>query len=103
MTNVRVRAAELAAQLEQELRRLGCWQVIAPEFDPARDGPFGMHTMAFEQWLQAVLVPALREVAAGARPMPPRSNLAAHAVREFDGGDDRDRLCELLGQVDSLS
>lgn len=103
MTNASARAAVLADQIEQELRRLACWQAVAIEYDPRRDGPFGMHTMAFEQWLQSVLVPALREIAAGRRPVPPSSHLAPHAVREFDGRDDRDALCELLRQVDALS
>lgn len=102
MTRASDHAAVLADQIEQELRRLGCWQAVAIEYDAGRDGPFGMYTMAFEHWLQSVLVPALREIAAGRRPVPPSSHLAAHAVREFDGRDDRDALCELLRQVDAL-
>lgn len=103
MTNVRTRAGQLAAAVEAELRRLLCWSETTPAFDPATDGPFGMRRLAFEQWLQAVLVPALREIERGERPVPPSSNLCGHAVREFDGRDDRQPLIDLLYQVDALS
>ena len=103
MTNARTRAGQLAEALEAELRRLQCWSEPVPTFDPAADGPFGMRRLAFEQWLQAVLVPALREIERGERPVPPSSNLCGHAVREFDGRDDRQPLIDLLRDVDSLS
>lgn len=103
MNDFEPRADRLATAIEAELRRLQCWREDPPSFDPARDGPFGMNSMAFEQWLQVVLVPSLRDVAKGTRSMPSSSQVSVHAIREFDGRDDRGELLALLQQVDALS
>ena len=101
----RTRLAALAsaiAALEAELRRMGWWQdtPIEPERMQFRQA-FGMDTMAFSQWLQFVLVPAAHSMLAGERPLPPSSMLAAHAVREFDGQDEANALCDVLRRVDA--
>ena len=98
----RAALAPAVAALEAELRRLGWWQVapIEPERMNFRQA-FGMDTMAFAQWLQFVFVPAAREMLAGRRPLPPSSMLAAHAVREFDGVPEADRVCAILRDVDA--
>ncbi|MCC6361652.1 MAG: YqcC family protein [Phycisphaerales bacterium] len=95
---------QLADRLEAELRRLGAWSdtPLPPEkmqFSRA----FGGDTMAFEQWIQFVLVARLREIAATGGPLPPSSQLRAYAVREFDGREDEmAALIDLLGAVDDL-
>lgn len=99
----RAALAPLVDALEAELRRMGWWQdrPIEPERLQFR-AAFGMDTMAFPQWLQFVFVPAGRAVAAGTRPLPPASALAAHAVREFDGLDEQTvTLRELLQRIDA--
>lgn len=94
----------IADRLEAELRRLGAWSdaPLPPEkmqFSRA----FGGDTMAFEQWIQFVLVARLREIAATGSPLPPSSQLRAYAVREFDGREDEmAALIDLLGAVDDL-
>lgn len=94
----------IADRLEAELRRLGAWSntPLPPErmqFSRA----FGGDTMAFEQWIQFVLVARLREIAATGGPLPPSSQLRAYAVREFDGREDQmAALIDLLGAVDDL-
>ncbi len=93
--------AIVADRVEQTMRRLKVWTVPPPML-PFRQ-PFAMDAMPFEHWIQLVLVPRLREVASGAQPMPPSSNLAAHAVREFDGRDEMNPLVDALRDVDGLS
>lgn len=94
----------IADRLEAELRRLGAWSdtPLPPEkmqFTRA----FGGDTMAFEQWIQFVLVARLRDIAASGGPLPPNSSLAAYAVREFDGSEDQmAALIDLLREVDAL-
>ncbi|GMU83585.1 MAG: hypothetical protein AMXMBFR47_34550 [Planctomycetota bacterium] len=94
----------IADRLEAELRRLGAWS-DAP-LPPAKmqfTRAFGGDTMAFEQWIQFVLVARLRDIAASGGPLPPSSNLAAYAVREFDGREDQmATLIDLLRAVDDL-
>jgi uncharacterized protein YqcC (DUF446 family) len=95
--------ASLADRLEAELHALGAWADEPPGPGVLEGGgAFGMNTMAFTQWLSWVLVPRLREVADGSVPAPPSSQVAAHAVREFDGWHDAARLEELLREVDEL-
>lgn len=94
--------AELADVVEQTMRGLRAWSEPPPPLVPfAR--PFGMDAMPFEHWLQLVLVPRMHEIAARGEPLPPRSNLAAHAVREFDGRDELWPLIDVLRRVDELS
>lgn len=98
----RATLAPAVAALEAELQRLGWWQSapIEPEKLQFR-AAFAMDTMAFQQWLQFVFVPAARSMLAGERPLPPSSMLAAHAVREFDGCDEADALCGILRRIDA--
>src|SRR5262245_1291734 len=92
--------AALADELERTMRAIGAWSEPAPPLVPFTK-PFAMDTMPLEHWLQLVLVPRMRAIAADGEPMPPRSDLAAHAVREFDGEEDRMRpLFDVLRRID---
>ncbi|MCW5892151.1 MAG: YqcC family protein [bacterium] len=98
MTADRITAA--ADDVERTMRRLGAW-TEPPPLRPFA-APFGMDAMPFEHWIQLVLVPRLREIARTGAPLPPSSNLAGHAVREFDGRDDMGPLVDVLRRVDGL-
>lgn len=96
------RLAEIADRLEAELRRLGRWS--STPLDPARlvdMGPFGMDTLAAEEWLQFVLLERLRELAKSGGELPATSETAPWAVRQFDG-DDVPELLGILHQLDAL-
>jgi uncharacterized protein YqcC (DUF446 family) len=97
----RALAGELAAAIEAEMRRLGWWRDLPPAKNV--EGAFGRPAMTFDAWIETVLVPSLREVAAGRLDPPQSSHVAAAAVREFDGYDEADALIELLSRVDRLS
>jgi uncharacterized protein YqcC (DUF446 family) len=95
--------ASLADRIEAEMRSLGAWSTDRPRQETIDNGgAFGMNTMAFTQWLQWVLVPRLREVADGSFPVPPSSEVAAQAVREFDGWGGASDLEGLLRELDDL-
>jgi uncharacterized protein YqcC (DUF446 family) len=98
-------ALRLADLLEAELRRLGAWRATPPPPEVMRfERAFGGDTMPFEHWIQLVLVPRLRAIAESGNEFPPSSELAAYAVREFDGREEETRaLLGLLADVDSLS
>lgn len=101
---VHERAAALADQISAELRRLKRWS--DDPFDPARldgMGPFGMRTLAPEEWIQHVLVPRVREIAAKLGELPRESQTAAWAARQFDGDPDAGTLVALLGELDDLA
>lgn len=62
---------------------------------------FAMDTMTFNQWLQFVFLPRVREAVA-ANQFPQGSSVGAQAVRELDGDPDADRLLTLLSEFDVL-
>ena len=65
-------------------------------------GAFGENTMAFEEWIQFVLVPRLRGIVRDREEFPSGSQLAVYAVRALDGDADAERLHELLDALDRL-
>jgi uncharacterized protein YqcC (DUF446 family) len=99
MSTAHERLATLADTLARTMRELGAWSEPPPPLLPFRL-PFAMDSMPFEHWLQLVLVPRMREIAASGAPLPPRSGLAAHAVRELDGRDEMQPLIDVLHAID---
>ena len=96
-------AGHLAAALRAELRLTGLWtpEGALPRY---RGGPFGEDHMSFDQWIQAVLVVRLDDVAAGHLALPAESALAVRATREWDGQAARVGLLpELIRAVDRLA
>ena len=95
--------AALADALEAELKRLNRWSADAlPAAAFENMGPFGQGTMAFEQWIQFVLLPRLRAIVSERGEFPSGSQLAVYAVRTFDGDPDADQLQDLLYELDRL-
>ncbi len=95
-----------ADRIEHELRRLGTWGSPAPPSPPTE--AFGADQGTFEQWLEHVLCPRLRELAAARadrQPPPRRSQIAAMAARQLpvpEGDDLLSVLAELDAYVESL-
>lgn len=96
-------ALAAVAAIEAELRRLGWWsaQPPAPE-DLCDPGPFGMRSLTPEQWLQFVLIPRVREAAAGAHSFPRGSSVALWAMRELSADEGVEPLQQLLRRFDAL-
>jgi uncharacterized protein YqcC (DUF446 family) len=89
-------------EIEAEMQQCGLWQTqpLSPEqmrFTKA----FGMDTMSFDQWLQFVFIPKVREAIA-TNSFPSSSQVGAQAVREFDTVPAASRLVTLLAQFDAL-
>jgi uncharacterized protein YqcC (DUF446 family) len=97
------RAGEMADRIEAELKRIGMWQEAPLPEDRFEDmGAFGYKTMAFEQWLQFVLLPRVRDIIASEDDFPEESEVGVYALRAFDSYPDADGLSELLIAFDSL-
>jgi len=93
--------ASIAEALEAELRALGRWAAEPPP--PAafeNMGAFGGNTMAFEQWIQFVLLERIRELVRTRGALPSGSQVGVYAVRALDGDYDADRLCSLLSRLE---
>ena len=89
-------------RIENEMKRISMWQEgpLAPEQYNFR-AAFGMDSMSFAQWLQFIFIPTVRG-AAGQNKFPVSSNVAAKAVREFEGYTETSQLITLLSEFDSL-
>jgi len=96
-------AVTKANEIEAELKRLNRWtnEPLPPEcFEEM--GAFGSNTMAFEQWIQFVLIPRIQDIVSTKGEFPSDSQLSRYAVRVFDGDTDADHLRNLLYQLDDL-
>ncbi len=89
-------------QVEAEIKRIGLWQPDPLNPDQYNfHSAFAMDTMTFSQWLQFIFIPKVREAAA-AQHFPTQSQVAAQAIREFDGIPEASHLITLLSEFDAL-
>lgn len=92
-----------AQAIEDELRRLGRWGNDKPPAEAFEsEAAFFSDRMAFEEWLQWVLLPRVREICAEHGEFPAGSQLGAYAVRQFDGDDATGELVLRLASLDQL-
>ncbi len=92
-----------AVEIKEELKRLNRWQsdpLPAEKFENM--GAFGSNTMAFEQWIQFILIPRIQQIVQDNDEFPSGSMLATYAVRAFDGDYDTADLQNLLYDIDQL-
>jgi uncharacterized protein YqcC (DUF446 family) len=89
-------------QIEIELHTLHWWQSepLKPEQYDFHSA-FAMDTMTFSQWLQFIFIPRVRAAAAENK-FPSQSQVAAQAIREFDGIPEASYLITLLSEFDAL-
>jgi uncharacterized protein YqcC (DUF446 family) len=103
MMNIYEEASQKIDAIEGELKRLGRWEQTAPPPEAFEHmGAFGSHTMAFEQWLEFVLIPRVRAIITAQGSFPSSSQVSVYAIREWDGVPDVDRLLTLLREFDDL-
>jgi uncharacterized protein YqcC (DUF446 family) len=93
----------VARAIEAELRTLGRWSAQRPPDSAFENmGPFGIHTLTAEQWLQFVLLPRIHEIVTTGGALPDGSHVSTWATRTFDGDPDVDELLRLLRELDAL-
>lgn len=95
-------ADKLVHAIETELKRLNRWSDPIPDHVFDNMGAFGQNSMAFEQWIQFVLLERLRSIINNKEEFPKGSSVAVYAVRNFDGDSESDSLISLLSQLDQL-
>jgi len=89
--------------LEAELRRAQLWDPEPPSEDMLTSSqPFCIDTLALSQWLQWLLIPRMRSVLAGERPMPTRSAIYPLAEDCFEHLEDPCTLLALIERFDQL-
>tara|TARA_Y100001951_G_scaffold18759_1_gene14006 strand:- start:4761 stop:5090 length:330 start_codon:yes stop_codon:yes gene_type:complete len=96
--------AEHLLLIERELRVLGWWQEQAPSAEAlASQEPFCVDTLTFEQWLQWIFLPRMKQLLEAGAALPSVSGIQpmAEMVYREQSGLAR-RLLELLGEFDRL-
>ncbi|MFG0419350.1 YqcC family protein [Pseudomonas sp. zjy_8] len=96
--------AEHLLLIERELRVLGWWQEQAPSAAAlASQEPFCVDTLTFEQWLQWIFLPRMKQLLEADAALPSVSGIQpmAEMVYREQSGVAR-RLLELLGEFDRL-
>jgi uncharacterized protein YqcC (DUF446 family) len=90
-------------EIVEEMGHLGLTDVAAPPPEAYENmGAFGIHTMAFPQWLVHVFLPRVRGLLETDGPWPNTSMVGLQALREFDGWVAAERLVTLLHEFDEL-
>lgn len=103
MGQPRPQFTEIAARIEQELRRLHAWEEPRPaEEELAVTSAFGGDTMPFTRWIQFILLDRLHAVARGDQDPPTHSEVGTYAARELDGWGEASELASLLSELDVM-
>ena len=99
-----LRLADQLLLIERELLVLGWWDAESPsELALASQQPFCVDTLAFEQWLQWIFLPRMKEIIAQGQPLPSVSGIRQMGEMVFvDRPQQATRLLELLGAFDLL-
>jgi uncharacterized protein YqcC (DUF446 family) len=104
LTEFQYREADrLANAIEEELKQIGRWSDEPLPMEAYENmGAFGGNTMAFEQWIQFILLERIRDIVTQQGDFPTQSSLGAYAVRVFDGDPQSTTLHRLLITLDEL-
>lgn len=101
MHDIPQRIATVLLEVEAVLRTTGRWEQHQPS-DSALSStqPFCMDTLNFEQWLQWIFLPRMKQILENRRPLPARSAIHEYAeccVQKQDNG-----LLQLIKRFDEL-
>lgn len=96
--------ASVLIAIETEMRQLGLWQSSEPEIDAFNsEMPFHCDTLAFNQWLQFVLIVRFRAIIESHSSLPTTCNISPYAEEMFYSVDqDTTRLLDLIRELDSF-
>ena len=99
-----VAVAEQLLLIERELRVQGWWEIQPPSDEAlASPEPFCVDTLAFEQWLQWIFLPRMKQLLESAAALPTASGIQPMAEQVYQGEMERAReLIRLLGEFDQL-
>ena len=97
-------ANRLLALMESELKALNLWQSQPPSVEAlASRQPFCCDTLAFEQWLQFILIPRMGALIAGGHALPSNIAVAPMAEEAFKPlGNKASALISCITQFDAL-
>ena len=104
MHDIPSRIADVLLEVEANLRVSGKWEQHRPSESDLTSGiPFCMDTLSFEQWLQWIFLPRMKDTLEAPRPLPQRSAIHSYAEECLSRDDPSSFvLLELMKRFDDL-
>ena len=91
------------SEIEAEMKRIGMWQDKPPPAENlAVTQAFGADKLSFEQWLQFIFIPRVREIIAARAAFPAASQVHQKAFREWRMWGDMPNVDNLLALFKSF-
>jgi uncharacterized protein YqcC (DUF446 family) len=80
MHDIPNRIADVLLEVEATLRTHGMWDLNRPPDEAlGSEQPFCIDTLRFEQWLQWIFLPRMKEILEDSRPLPVKSGILCYA------------------------
>ena len=80
MHDIPQRIADVLLEVEASLRGSGKWEQIRPSRHALSSSqPFSIDTLRFEQWLQWIFLPRMKDILEQQKPLPQRSAIHVYA------------------------
>ncbi|MBK69070.1 MAG: pseudouridine synthase [Legionellales bacterium] len=80
MHDIPNRIADVLLELEASLRTHGKWDDLKPKASDLKSSiPFCMDTLKFEQWLQWIFLPTMKDTIEQTKPLPLKSAIFEYA------------------------
>jgi uncharacterized protein YqcC (DUF446 family) len=104
MHDIPERIADVLLELEAALRAGGKWETTKPPASALHcEMPFCIDTLGFEQWLQWVFLPRMRQIIEQRHPLPRNSGIFPYAKEYLDKNDPvTGRLLRQIRRFDEL-
>ena len=104
MHDIPNRIADVLLEVEANLRSSGRWDPDRPpEAALGSQQPFCLDTLRFEQWLQWIFLPRMKQILENRRPLPAKSGIFAYAQDYLCNNDPpSNNLLNLIKRFDEL-
>ena len=104
MHDIPQRIADVLQEIENILRTSGRWGRDRPEKSAlASIQPFCIDTLDFDQWLQWVFLPRMKQILELQQPLPSKSGIHPYAEESLDKNDpSTHQLLNLIKRFDEL-
>ncbi len=104
MHDIPNRIADVLLEVEANLRIHGKWDDQKPDANDLNSTiPFCMDTLSFEQWLQWIFLPRMKNTLEQTKPLPARSGIFEYAEDCLEKSDpSTTNLLKLLKRFDDL-
>ena len=92
----------LLTSLEDEMKRVGLWSDTQPSAGALQSQqPFCVDTLAFEEWLQFIMIPRFQQMSLSNAPLPAQSDVSTMAEHVLII-DQHESVLKLIKAIDGL-